>query len=163
VTGAAPLWLEVVNALHAGVPGGPPSEPAGVHRAAITFAGGLEPDREELFVPGTELQRIVPKSASAGSGVIVYPAAGQVIAIDPDIPGEAQRIEFRARGAPPGSRWTLNGEPLAGAPHWQPLPGRWQASLLDASGAALDTVEFEVRGTALPDPAEPARAGTTTP
>jgi penicillin-binding protein 1C len=155
VTGAAPLWLEVINGLHRTVPAPAPAEPASVLRSAITFEAGLEPDREELFLPGTQLTRVAPKGGPAQAAVILYPARGQIIAVDPDIPSDAQRVELRAQGAAADGRWELNGIPLDGAPYWRPQPGRWTATLKDAGGRVLDQVEFEVRGAA---PREPAPA-----
>jgi penicillin-binding protein 1C len=151
VTGAAPLWLELVNALHRAVPSAPPADPGGMLRVPISFEAALEPDREELFLPGTQLARVVPKEGAARRPAIVYPARGQIIAIDPDIPASAQRVEFRAEGVQTGSRWYLNDMPMDDAPLWRPLPGQWRLSLQDASGVVLDQVEFEVRGTAIAD------------
>jgi penicillin-binding protein 1C len=152
VTGAAPLWLEVVNALHRTAPAPVPADPPSVLRTSITFEAGLEPDREELFLPGTQLTRVAPKGGPAQAAVILYPARGQVIAIDPDIPVEAQRVELRAQGAGADTRWEVNGVALDGAPYWRPQPGRWTVTLKDAGGTLLDQVEFEVRGAALEDP-----------
>jgi penicillin-binding protein 1C len=155
VSGAAPLWLETVSALHRGLPSSPPADPDGVVRTLITFEAGLEPAREELFLPGTELAHVAPKGGGAQLAAIAYPADGQIIAIDPDIPAPAQRIEFRTDRPAPGTTWRLNGEPLPEPPYWRPLPGRWHLGLHDATGRLLHEVWFEVRGSALP-PASPA-------
>jgi penicillin-binding protein 1C len=157
VSGAAPLWLEIVNALHRNVPSSPPPDSAGVVRVPITFEAALEPDREELYLPGTQLSHVAPKGGVGSSASIVYPAPGQIIAIDPDIPGSAQRVEFRAAAASPGSEWRLNDTPVPGAPHWQPLPGRWRLSLHGHAGERLDEVEFEVRGSTLAQPNQPSQ------
>ena len=161
VTGAAPIWLELMNALHRGLPGGTPADPPGVVRMPVTFEAGLEPDREELFLPGTQLARIAPKSGPARRPAIVYPARGQIIALDPDIPLEQQRVEFRADGAAAAAHWLLNGTPLEGAPYWRPLAGHWRLALVDASGTLLDEVEFDVRGGGVADgsTAGPSAAG----
>jgi penicillin-binding protein 1C len=156
VTGAAPLWLELVNALHRSVPSAAPADPAGVVRVPITFEAALESDRDELFLPGTQLARVVPKDPGTQRASITYPARGQIIAIDPDIPADAQRVEFRAQGAGSGSRWYLNGMPVDGAPQWRPQPGHWRLGLHDASGSLLDEVEFEVRGAPLLPASAPA-------
>jgi penicillin-binding protein 1C len=146
VTGAAPLWLEVVNALHQNVPSNAPSDPPGVERIPIVFEAALEPDREELFLPGTAMQRVVHKGHDGGHAAIVYPASGQIIAVDPDIPPDAQRVRFHATGLNGDERWRLNGELLIDASSWRPAPGRWRLVLEDAGGGALDEVQFEVRG-----------------
>ena len=146
VSGAAPLWLEIVNALHQNVPSHPPPDPPGVERVPVRFEATLEPDREELFLPGTELRRVVYKGHDGGRAAIVYPSSGQIIAVDPDIPPDAQRLRFRAVGMNGDARWRLNGELVDDGSAWRPAPGRWRLVLEDASGAALDQVEFEVRG-----------------
>ncbi len=146
ITGAAPLWLEVVNALQRGMPSGAPPEPAGLEHVQVTYEGGLEPDREELFLPGTALARVAYKGQAPAHAAIVYPANGQIIAVDPDIPAEAQRVEFQADGGAAGLQWRLDGEPVPGAPFWRPVPGRWRLTLEDGDGAILDEVRFEVRG-----------------
>jgi penicillin-binding protein 1C len=52
VTGAAPLWLEIMERLHAGGSGAPLS-PAGVETAAVRFEPPVEAPRDELFLEGT--------------------------------------------------------------------------------------------------------------
>jgi penicillin-binding protein 1C len=146
VSGAAPLWLELVNALHQNVPSHAPHDPPGVERVPVTFEAALEPDREELFLPGTAMHRVVHKGQDGGHAAIVYPASGQIIAVDPDIPSDAQRVRFRATGVDGAAHWRLNGELLTDASSWRPVPGRWRLVLEDAGGATLDEVEFEVRG-----------------
>jgi penicillin-binding protein 1C len=146
VSGAAPLWLEMVNALHQNVPSQAPHDPPGVERVPVSFEAALEPDREELFLPGTAMRRVVHKGQDGGHPAIVYPASGQIIAVDPDIPSDAQRLRFRATGLDGDARWRLNGELLSDASSWRPAPGRWRLVLEDAAGATLDEVEFEVRG-----------------
>jgi penicillin-binding protein 1C len=135
--------------LHQNVPSQAPHDPPGVERVPITFEAALEPDREELFLPGTQMRRVVHKEQGGGHPAIVYPASGQIIAVDPDIPPDTQRVRFRAVGVNGDARWRLNGEPLADATAWRPAPGRWRLVLEDAAGVALDEVEFEVRGAPL--------------
>ena len=153
VTGAAPLWLEVMNYLHQNAGSQPPPEPPGIERALVAFDAAPEPEREELFLTGTALNRVTPKDASPARAEIVYPASGQVIAVDPDIPEASQRVHFQAAGVAHAAqselRWRLNGELLASGQadaFWFPRPGRFHLSLQDAGGNELDRVEFEVRG-----------------
>jgi penicillin-binding protein 1C len=154
ITGAAPLWLEIMNHLNADAPAQPPAAPADLERTAVTFGGDLEPPREELFLPGTAVARVLPKASEPGAASIVYPADGQIIALDPDIPPEAQRVQFQAQAAPAGASWQLDGEPVVGegtgeAPAlWPPAAGGHRLGLFDAAGRQLDSVEFEVRGAA---------------
>ncbi len=153
ISGAAPLWLEVMNALQAGVNSQPPQAPPDLERWHVRFDGGLEPDRDEWFLPGTGVAVVVPKGQAPSYAAIAYPATGQIIAVDPDIPLESQRVQFRADGAPERGQWRLDGQSVgadSGGGFWTPRPGRHRLSLHDDAGNELDAVEFEVRGGPLP-------------
>lgn len=147
VTGAAPLWLEIMNGLHpadAGIPVPPP----GVETAEVSFDPAVEAPRAELFLAGTAVERVAAKAPEQTHPTIVYPGPGQIIAVDPDIPFDHQRVRFEATGTGPNLQWRLNGEPLADGDLWRPQPGRWLLTLHDANGMQLDAIRFEVRGSA---------------
>jgi len=146
VSGAAPVWREVVAQLHARTPSRPPLPPP-----------GLVAQRGEWFLAGTEAA--VDSAAAAGRAQpfgIESPRDGTVLLLDPDIPMAAQRMAFV--GAP--GRWRLNGRPLGSGSvvHWLPRPGRHVLERLPAGGGAaagVDRVAFEVR--AAPPPAAARR------
>jgi penicillin-binding protein 1C len=72
-----------------------------------------------------------------------------VIALDPDIPGEQQKLFFEAKPHGDGLQWMLNGRVIGGAGElllWTPVPGTHELSLLDDSDRILDSVTFLVRG-----------------
>jgi len=74
---------------------------------------------------------------------------GTVIAIDPEIPRDRQRVAFEADGAEPGLRWVLDGVEIGrarGPLLWEPRPGRHVLALHDAESRLRNTVTFEVRG-----------------
>ena len=145
VTGAAPLWLEIMERLHPG--GAPaPSAPTGVESLQVTFEPSVEPARNELFLTGTALTRVAAKPQENTHPAILYPGRGAIIAIDPDIPGDRQRVRFEATGISAQAQWRLNGEPVADGELWRPQPGIWSLSLHKTNGAQLDSVQFEVRG-----------------
>jgi penicillin-binding protein 1C len=160
VSGAAPVWLEVMNHLHRESRSAPPAPPAGVVTARATFRTGAEAARDELFLAGTEpLRPPAPATATAEAAMpdtwriprIAYPPDGTIIVLDPDIPEENQRVFFETeQGGSPELRWQLNGEMLprgeAGR-RWAPRPGRYELSLTDSGGHQQDRVTFEVRGT----------------
>lgn len=148
VSGAAPLWQDVMNALHRSVPSAPPTLPRGVERRHVTFEEAVEAERDELFLPGTALTEVVRKAPAVSTARIVYPADGQIIAVDPDIPVSAQRILFHVEGGGEGLQWRLNDDRLEGA-FWAPVPGRWRLAVYDALGQELDAIRFEVRGNAV--------------
>ena len=148
VTGAAPVWQDIMHYLHAGAPQGPPARPPGVLARDIRYAHGEEAARAEYFLPGTEQALIVAVDRNALPAMIRYPTPGRVVALDPDIPPARQRIRFAAQGvAQP--RWRLDGKLLPASPgrqDWAPWPGRHRLELLDAGNRVFDQVEFDVRG-----------------
>nr|MBP8163047.1 penicillin-binding protein 1C [Propionivibrio sp.] len=92
----------------------------------------------------------VVRLADAGAlAHIAYPGQGTIIALDPDIPPQNQRIALQLSGAPgPGWQWRVDGRTIgtaAGEVLWRPAPGRHRLSLLDANGQELEVVSFEVR------------------
>lgn len=149
ITGAAPVWAAVMNALEGGQihPGGdlPPAPLSLVHQR-VKFSGLKEPAREEWFLPGTEMSEVefVPQATAR----ITYPANETVIAIDPDIPEAQQRVRFQAEAPGRGLEWWLDGKLLgpARAYDWKPLPGQHRLSLRDGGRRELDAVVFSVRG-----------------
>jgi penicillin-binding protein 1C len=136
VTGAAPAWLQIMDALHTGAAEGPPSPPAGV----------VETRRREWFIAGTEpAGPLLPAAASRPH--ILAPVSGAILAVDPDIPEDRQRVPFEARDAGPGHRWVLDGTDLGAARDvvlWPPRRGRHTLVLLDGDRRAHE-VSFEVR------------------
>jgi penicillin-binding protein 1C len=144
VTGAAPVWQDVMHYLHAGAPAPQPPAPASVQAQAIRYQDHAEAARTEFFLAGTAQPVIVPAEAAQISPAIRYPTPGMVVALDPDIPPSRQRIRLLADGVR-AARWRLDGKPLPGN-DWAPWPGRHALALVDARGAVLDQVRFEVRG-----------------
>jgi len=147
VSGAAPLWLEIMNGLHA-TDAVAPAPPPGVETAQVSFDPPVEAPRDELFLAGTATGRVAAKAPERIHPTIAYPGQGQIIAVDPDIPPDRQRVRFEATGAGANLEWRLNGEPLDSSELWHPQPGRWLLTLHDATGTQLDAVRFEVRGSA---------------
>ncbi len=153
VTGAAPVWLEIMAWLHRTTPSAPPHPPAGVLASPVTFPRQIEPDRVEWFLKGTE-PRTAVNALALGHAHIAAPAGDAVIALDPDIPPSRQRILFEARASAPTTRWILDGSDIGSAADlflWNPQPGKHTLSLADETQRLLDTVTFEVRGAGLPN------------
>jgi penicillin-binding protein 1C len=154
VTGAAPVWLEIMNFLHQDIPSSPPGPPGGVLEIKITYSDKSEPERQEWFIAGTETRRIIRDGPAAGNAKITYPPDGTVLAYDPDIPEEFQMVFFSATPQHSKWKWVLNDEPIAtqNSPvKWQPKAGAYTLNLVDSSKAVLDSVTFEVRGNKLND------------
>jgi penicillin-binding protein 1C len=153
ISGAAPVWLELMNHLHRDSPSQPPPRPRGVVLARTAIRVGGEAQRSELFLAGTEPSATEANAAKDDSWLmprIAYPPAGTVIVLDPDIPEENQIVFFEAENA--GNKavsWKLDGELLPSGEEgrrWAPRPGRHDLALVDGAGKSQDTVSFEVRG-----------------
>ena len=168
-SGAAPVWAALMRHLHASVPSVPPKPPAGVVQRLTQFGGQLEAARGEWFIDGTEQTLFATNSIASQAintrasgrngfkntvaapdglepGRITAPANGTIIALDPDIPPNRQRVSFTSEGA--AALWTIDGKAFAQGPQakWLPWPGRHVVQLVDARGAVLDEVTLEVRG-----------------
>jgi penicillin-binding protein 1C len=147
VSGAAPVWHEIMQYLHRRDMGRAPRPPSGVTSLTVSYAEDTEPARGEWFVRGTEMP-VVKSAARAAGERIGYPGNGTIIALDPDIPEDRQRVFFETR-ARTGVGWVLDGEPLAPkaiAGGWDPTPGSHRLTLTDQAGRELDAVSFLVRG-----------------
>ena len=149
VTGAAPVWIELVDYLHRRSASTQPPRPQSVIARHLDYEKDIEAAREEYFVAGTEIDVVAAKPAGTLRAEIAYPRDGSIIALDPDIPDSVQRVRFVAAPQLPGQRWQLDGEML-GTPDkpvlWAPQAGRHDLVLVDATGEELDRVHFEVRG-----------------
>jgi penicillin-binding protein 1C len=77
---------------------------------------------------------------------ITYPGDGTLIAIDPDIPADRQRVFFEVQSDRAGAEWLLDGETIDAAAGWRPTAGTHVLALVDDAGALLDRVRFTVRG-----------------
>ena len=148
ITGAAPLWTEIMNLLHRNDMSPKIEPPKTMVKKEIEFPQGIEPCREEWFIQGTE-----PHSKERRIGQfnrrIVYPPPETVIAIDPDIPSELQRIFFIAQGSENGLKWQMDGKPMDGAGEivpWAPTAGKHFLAIMDHEERIVDSVHFEVRG-----------------
>ena len=133
VSGAAPVWRELMAHLHAGTPSAAPPAPAGL----VAQAG-------EWFLVGTEpgVQAAVNRAGKTMPAFgIQSPRNGSVIVLDPDIPRAAQQLVFEGAAG----QWTVGGRIVGSGSvvHWSPRPGRFV--LERRSAEAIDRVVFEVR------------------
>jgi penicillin-binding protein 1C len=145
ITGAAQVWAEVMNRLHAGDKGLIHEPPPGIVRQAIEPSGTL---RKEWFMQGTEPAATLDLAGRTFQR-IQYPAPGTIITLDPDIPESQQRVLFSAKERAKDQRWILNGKTLGsagGSVAWKPKTGKYRLALVDREGKVLDSVSFEVRG-----------------
>jgi len=147
-SGAAPVWRDVMMALHADRPGRSPVMPDGVEVRQIALPGTREPPRREFFLAGTGQTEMAAAPAAARRPRITSPVSGSVYAIDPDIPGDRQRLAVVVSGAAAGHRLMLDkrlaGDAEAGL-QIAPRPGSHILTLVDPGGRTIDRVRFTVR------------------
>ena len=155
ITGAGPIWADVMEAAAAKFGTGRPSAPpANLLKRHIQFAssdGQVEARRDEWFLRGTEpaSSQIAAREASSAGARIVMPTDGTIIALDPDIPAANQRVQLKSGDAARASCWTVNDETLGCSAlpvSWSPLAGNSVIKLMDADGQELDRVTIVVRG-----------------
>ncbi|MGC4061962.1 MAG: penicillin-binding protein 1C [Aquabacterium sp.] len=153
-TGAAPVWRAVMDALHKRHPdklaGQPPAAPPGLLTQPVRFERNLEPPRTEWFMAGTEQSEIrLASPVGAARTMIHSPNDRAIIALDPDIPLQAQKLSFTpVTGVSPRWSWRLDGKRLGPAvrTQWAMWPGKHLLELIDTSAKVVEAVRFEVRG-----------------
>jgi penicillin-binding protein 1C len=151
VTGAAPIWRDLIHRLHATEPSREPLAPPGLIEQEVAFEPAVEAERDEWFLPGTQT-KLVATSTGANAAVtprIRYPAADTIIALDPDIADEHQRVVFQASPVLSGMQWRIGETVLAdthGRAAWSPLPGKYTLFLENEDRQVMSSVPFEVRG-----------------
>jgi len=147
ITGAAPIWHEIMNYLHKNSTSKPPNPPAGVISALVKNMSGKEDAIHEWFIAGTEPISIEENIASRRKPKIAYPPQDVYIAIDPDIPQDRQKVFFEATENLSNIHWVLDGNTIChgGFCGWSPSGGRHTLRLVDNNHNILDEVTFTVR------------------
>jgi penicillin-binding protein 1C len=148
VTGAAPIWTEMMDFLHRDLPSIKREALSGLVRKKIEFSRDAAASREEWFIRGTE-----PNGQNQKTGQfnprIIYPPSGTVMAVDPDIPAELQKVFFVSQVHGDDFQWVLNGSALQMTGRtipWVPKAGKYHLAIADKDEKVLDYVYFEVRG-----------------
>jgi penicillin-binding protein 1C len=138
VMGAAPVWRQVIEQLHAGSPSRSAQDERGAGMARLADVGAA---------PGGAVDGARAQPVPLG---IVSPAPGSVWVIDPAVPAAAQRILLSG----PAGGWHLGRQPIGHGARvwWSPRVGRHSLELRGPNGRLLDRVSFEVRQAARPAP-----------
>lgn len=127
VTGAAPIWRDIMNRLG-------PEE------------GEVNSAEKSIGKPNT----IISSSSKKKNLInrITNPVSESIYAVDPEIPDENQAIFFESLFPDNSVYWKLDDKVLGTAgsiKFWYPKKGRHQLFLLDKNGMVLDKIIFEVR------------------
>lgn len=147
-SGAAPVWRDVMMALHAHQPGHAPPVVPGLEQRRIAFQGNIEGPRSEWFLRGTGQAAQIQSPESARRPRIVSPVSGSVYAIDPDIPMDRQKIVATVTGVSTGHRLLLDRRDLGDASAGVAFlagPGAHRLALVDPVGRVIDQARFTVR------------------
>jgi penicillin-binding protein 1C len=148
VTGAAPVWQDIMLALHQNQSSFPPAPPAGVKSMTTRFSSNVEPSRNEWFMSNVVLPEVAATTARGDIVHIESPSNGVIIAVDPDIPAANQRMPIIVRGATTDMIIKLDDKVLGSATRqllWSPRPGAYHLSVEDSQHQVIDRVLFTVR------------------
>ena len=148
VTGAAPVWLEIMNYLHAEKTSRAPQAPSDMVSTKVIYRQNIEPPREEWFIRGTEPVVTVKRNTLHAKPRIIYPVDETLISIDPEIPDDLQRVPFQYQPETKQYQWVLNDEKTGIYEHfflWKPKRGKFRLSIMNADSHILDTVVFAVK------------------
>ena len=146
VTGAAPVWMDVMDLLHRSTASNPPTPPQGLVRKETRFLIRERP-RMEWYLAGTEPGAPVAPALAHARKAITYPPDGASIALDPDIPGANQAVCFRAEPRARSYQWLLNGKRIGTGAQllWRPVTGRHTLAIAGPDSTLLDCVRFSVK------------------
>ncbi|NYT45859.1 penicillin-binding protein 1C [Alcaligenaceae bacterium] len=157
VSGAGPMWHDIMSYLHRNMPSTQPAPPPGVGQGRVSYEGDIEPARREAFLADTRVERVRlaqnQQQRVPGPARIRTPADGTILALDPDIPSAVQLARFTAAdasGVPVAANWRIDGMIMGqGAQlRWHPRLGKHVIELLDSEGNPIDRIHIEVRGAA---------------
>lgn len=155
VTGAAPVWRDIVEYLHQSMPSQSPAPPVGVMRQEVAYRPAIESPRSDWVM--TRSADTPPSQVIMVSGappMLVAPPDSAIIAPDPDIPQRSQALLLQSNGVGK-TCMRLDTQPVASCGKSKilvplPLPGEHTLVLTDAQGMALDRHRFQVRALNLP-------------
>ena len=157
VSGAAPAWAAMIDALATGAPkstDGPPPPP-GIVAQAVRFEHDRELPRTEWFMSGTQSAMVSVAAPDFARPVITRPLDGEVFALDPEIPPSRQQVLLESTAHPDGPplEWRVDGKRLAGVGdstvRWALAAGVHEIALVHpADGQVVDAVRVTVRGLA---------------
>ena len=170
VSGAAPIWADLVRVLSQDASPQPmsqqvsphdaplaPSPPPGLVRTQVRFADALAPARTEWFLAGTQVDEVRLAPAASAAPAIIAPVSGTIVALDPDMPPAVQRVVFEAAGdGAARAAWRVGGVPVGRGARvdWMPRPGRHSIDM-SIDGKVVGTASVEVRGASLRPEARP--------
>lgn len=148
VSGAAPIWSDIMHTLHRNKRSVFPPPPAGLIEKTIRLSYKTR-TQEEWFIRGTEpLSELITDQGGNYDYRISYPTNEAVFAIDYDIPAHNQKMMFKTSAKNTNLNWELNGKVIAPASDevlWPLRRGSFKLALTDVTGRSFDQVRFTVK------------------
>ncbi|NWF97566.1 MAG: penicillin-binding protein 1C [Nitrospirae bacterium] len=156
ITGAAPVWLSIMNYLHRDNIDTGIEHPDGIVKKPVFINSTNPTERDEWFIKGTEpsttrnSRYIISLNEEHFIPHIVYPPDGTIITLDPDIPDEIQKIIIETN--PPSDEifWIFDGKNTGRTTKTpliiKPVAGKHTIQLIDKQNSKLDSIEFEIKG-----------------
>ncbi|MGQ2965497.1 penicillin-binding protein 1C [Methylophilus sp.] len=179
ITGAAPVWRDIIEYLHQSRHSQQPAAPAGVLQQQVRYQPAIESPRQDWVIlprqtaqtPAqqnlasqtyasqtsanqTPANQTIVVNVTPSSATLIAPPDSAIIAPDPDIPQPRQALLLQSGGSG-RSCLLLDDKAVAACGKSKalvplPLPGKHRLTLTDAHGKLLDTHTFEVRGLQVP-------------
>lgn len=145
MTGAAPIWREMMDVLHETQA----TDSVAPKKLSTLIYRKMEPYGEVPFIQGTEptlesLRADVPTLVVPN---ILSPTDGAIYALDPGIAKASQKILFEGQ-APGPFRWRVNSQDVAPSKEklmWSPVRGPHTIQIVDARDRVLDEVKINVK------------------
>lgn len=150
VTGAAPVWRDIVEYLHQSTPSVKPLPPQGVVHQQVTYRPAIESSRGDWIVKRSDSEhKSIVLDIKRALPMLVAPPDSAIIAPDPDIPERRQALLLQSNGVT-NTCLKLDSHPVGKCGVAKvliplPLPGRHELTLSDSQGNVVDTHHFEVR------------------
>lgn len=149
ISGAAPIWHEMMLFLHQSISSVELPMPEQVLCQRVHFTAHTEAAREECFIKGTEQTEVRLQAQTSIAPRILAPLDQTIYAIDPDMTSAQQQLRIKAEltHSIPIS-WRINGKIISEKLHfnWPLVAGTHRIELLhQQDNRLLDTVTIEIR------------------
>lgn len=159
ITGAAPVWRDIIEYLHQSNHSQQPAAPEGLLHQQVRYQPAIETPRNDWVIQHNQATQTLTNqtiviNVTPSSAMLIAPPDSAIIAPDPDIPQPRQALLLQSGGTGK-SCLLLDHHPVAACGKTKalvplPLPGKHQLTLTDTHGKLLDTHTFEVRALNLP-------------
>lgn len=158
ITGAAPVWRDIIEHLHQKHHSQQPRPPAGLVQQQVRYQPPIESPRQDWIIESSRathsISHIIDINVTPASAMLIAPPDSAIIAPDPDIPQSRQALLLQSGGTGK-SCMLLDNHPVGACGKTKalvalPLPGKHALTLTDTHGKLLDKHVFEVRGLNIP-------------